>query len=163
MAPQKWLCAARPPQPPAPRKATPSERGCCVSDLSRANGAERGGRVPRAIGTVMVTDTLGHHRGLGSGDPAPAQPRREHVPRAFGRPMTGVPWEGTSPPVPGGGRGKDLHAGPAVGKPQLSSAQPQLIPAEPGPGTGRGGGPRAPRIPPHTGLGGGEIFFFLGK
>lgn len=164
MAPQKWRCTARPPPSTCPQESHPFRKGLPRIRPSQGKRSGKGGCVPRALGTVMVTDTLSHHRGSGSGDPAPAQRRREHVPCAFGKPMIGVTSEGTSPPVPGRGRGKDLHAVPAVGKPQLSSAQPQLILTEPGPRKGRGGGPRAPRIPPTGAWGVGRFFvFFLGK
>lgn len=143
------------PHPPAPRKATPSERGCQALCIRPLPGKRRGkgGRIPRVIGTVLMTATPCHCRGSGSargGDPDPSQPHREHVPRTFLKPVVGVPWEGTVPPVPGKGRGKAL---PAVGKLLLSFSPAPVHPRH-SPALGRitVQGPRldqAPCIPPH--------------
>lgn len=166
-APQKRLCPTGPPICLSPGKP-PLQKGAArlrLSDLSGGNGEERGGRIPREIETVMMTVTLCHCWGPGSawgGDPDPSQPHRGRVPCTFLKPAVGVPWEGTVPPVPGRGRGKDLHTVPAVGKPLLSFSP---APAHPRRSLAPGGitaqGPRlgqAPGTPPHrprTGLGDG--------
>lgn len=94
--------------------------------------------LPQAIGTLMMTDTLCHCWGSVSawrGDPDPSQPHREHIPRTFFELIVGVPWKGTLPPVPGRGRGKDLHTMTAVDKLLLSFSLSPTHPrngAEPG-------------------------------